>query len=143
MTGGRVGEGLHGPPGESVAREHRKGAPAPEVLSARARGGRELRRDVPVERLLLSPLVGAVERLLLSRLVGPVECFMLRRPIGPSLLAATLLLVLAWSACGGGGGGGGGRPGTPPGTYQLTVGGISTSGSASLQHQVALTLKVN
>ena len=56
-------------------------------------------------------------------------------------LALLGMLALAMTACGGGGGGGSQNPGTPAGTYTLTVTG-SASGSASLQHSMALTLKV-
>ena len=58
-------------------------------------------------------------------------------------LAGALLLVLLWAACGGGGGGGGGNPGTPLGTYTLTVTGTVTTGSDNLNHGLTLTLKVN
>jgi hypothetical protein len=57
-------------------------------------------------------------------------------------IAALMVLALAMAACGGGGGSGGGGyhdPGTPAGTYTLTV-----MGSASgLQHSTTLTLTVN
>ena len=60
-------------------------------------------------------------------------------------LAVVLLCAALWTACGGGinagGGGGGGSPGTPAGTYALTVTG--NMGSLAPEHQVALTLKVN
>jgi len=56
-------------------------------------------------------------------------------------LAASMLFVLLWAACGGGGGGGGGggNPGTPPGTYALTI--TATSGSVS--KTITLSLTVN
>ena len=61
-------------------------------------------------------------------------------------LAAGLVLALALAGCGGGGGGGGGgpvgNPGTPSGTYSLTVTGMTGSGATALSHAVALTLKV-
>jgi hypothetical protein len=57
-------------------------------------------------------------------------------------IAALMVLALAMAACGGGGSGSGGGyhdPGTPAGTYTLTV-----LGSASgLQHSTTLTLTVN
>ena len=62
-----------------------------------------------------------------------------------SLLLCSLLLggLLIQSACGGGtvqsGGGGGGSPGTPPGSYTITVTG--TSGSLQSAAQVTLTVQ--
>ena len=53
------------------------------------------------------------------------------------LLIAALLLLLALAGCGGGG-----NPGTPPGTYSLTVTGTVGSGSSALTHGVAVTLNV-
>ena len=66
----------------------------------------------------------------------------------PVLLGAGLLLALALAACGGGssgGGGGGGQtnPGTPAGTYTLTVTGTVTSGSQTVNHNYQLTLTVS
>lgn len=60
-------------------------------------------------------------------------------------LGLIILLALLWLACGGGGGGngGGGSPGTPPGTYTLTVSGTYVSSSGKLQHDLNLTLTVN
>ncbi|MGO9305894.1 MAG: FG-GAP-like repeat-containing protein [Candidatus Korobacteraceae bacterium] len=61
-------------------------------------------------------------------------------------LAAGLLLILVIAGCGGGGGGGGGttsNPGTPAGTYTLTVTGIAGSGSSALSHKATLTLNVS
>jgi hypothetical protein len=57
------------------------------------------------------------------------------------VLAATLLVLLAWAACGGGGGGGGTTPtptGTAAGTYTLTVTG--TAGGASRTTGLSLTV---
>jgi hypothetical protein len=71
-----------------------------------------------------------------------------RRPVWQRAwvpLAVVLLCAALWTACGGGnnvgGGGGGGIPGTPAGTYTLTVTG--NMGSSAPEHQVALTLTVN
>jgi hypothetical protein len=62
-------------------------------------------------------------------------------------IAAGLLLTFLIAACGGGGGGGGGggptNPGTPAGTYTLTVTGKVGSGSTALSHNVTLTLNVS
>lgn len=69
-----------------------------------------------------------------------------RRPLGlraGAPFAAIVLVALLWSACGGGGGGGGGgNPGTPAGTYLLTVTATFTSGTTTLKHTQNLTLTV-
>lgn len=54
-------------------------------------------------------------------------------------LAASLLFIVTWAACGGGGGGVHTPTGTPAGTYTLTV----TGTSGSLSHSTTLTLNVN
>jgi hypothetical protein len=62
------------------------------------------------------------------------------------VLAAGLLVTLALAGCGGGGSGGGGtppNPGTPAGTYPLTVTGTTGSGSSTLSHIMTLTLVVS
>lgn len=67
------------------------------------------------------------------------------------LLVALLLVSLgALSACGGGnngggggGGGGGGNPGTPAGTYPITVTATSGSGTTAVTHTATFTLVVN
>ena len=61
-------------------------------------------------------------------------------------LAVAMLGLTLWTACGGGGGGssgGGGNPGTPAGTYNLTVTATCKSGTTTAQHAIILTLKVN
>ena len=62
-----------------------------------------------------------------------------RRVIHAFALACLLSLAITWSACGGGGNSG---SGTHHATYNLTVSGTFTSGSASLRHTVPLILIV-
>jgi hypothetical protein len=65
-----------------------------------------------------------------------------RRPLAGATLAGLLLLLLVGLAkCGGGNGssGGGGNPGTPAGTYTITVTG--TSGTVTSAAQVTLTVQ--
>jgi hypothetical protein len=67
-----------------------------------------------------------------------------RSQAGLVAFAALLLVMGAMAACGGGGGGTPppSNPGTPSGTYTMTVTGTYTSGSNSLSHSVDLTLQV-
>ncbi len=58
-----------------------------------------------------------------------------------ALLCVLLFVTLAMPGCGGGGGGGG-NPGTPAGSYSLTVTGSVTSGGPTLTHNVTLKLTV-
>ena len=65
-----------------------------------------------------------------------------KRRYPPSLICFGMLLAVIsmQAACGGGGkSSGGGSPGTPAGTYTVTV----TGTSSNVSHQVGLTLKVN
>ena len=64
---------------------------------------------------------------------------------GTAVLATALLAAMVMPACGGGGGGGGSgaNPGTPAGSYSLTVTGSVASGSSTLTRSVMLSLKVN
>jgi hypothetical protein len=67
-----------------------------------------------------------------------------RLGLATGLLFLPVLATMAMPACGGGGGGGGGgNPGTPVGTYTLTVTSRVTSGTATLTHTTNLTLTVN
>jgi len=77
------------------------------------------------------------------RAAGPVRRLR-RKQFRLGLVVATLgVLTLLLIACGGGGGGGGTKnPGTPEGTYSLTITG-TLSGSTSLQHTTTLTLVVS
>jgi hypothetical protein len=63
-----------------------------------------------------------------------------------TLVLGLLALAFTLWACGGIGAGGGSRlttdPGTPVGTYDLTVTGSATSGSVTLTHSVTLELIV-
>jgi hypothetical protein len=62
------------------------------------------------------------------------------------LLGFSLMMILLWSACGGGGGMVvQTTPGTPSGTYALSVTGTVTSAATSnkLTHNLPLTLTVN
>jgi len=64
-------------------------------------------------------------------------------------LIVVIAAMMLWAACGGGSVGGGGasnppsNPGTPAGSYNLTVTGSVTSGSSILQHSMTLSLTVN
>jgi hypothetical protein len=58
-------------------------------------------------------------------------------------LVMGLLLALMMTACGSGGGGGSSNPGTPPGSYTLTVTGTLGSGATALSHSITLTLNVS
>jgi len=66
-----------------------------------------------------------------------------RKPALALALGTMLLLTLMWSACGNSGGAVTHNPGTPAGTYSLTVTATFTSPSGTLTHTVPLTLTVN
>lgn len=66
-----------------------------------------------------------------------------RRWLALVVAGGIVAFSLACGGSGGGGGGGGRDPGTPLGTYTLTVMGSATPGTANLQHFVTLTLRVD
>lgn len=67
-----------------------------------------------------------------------------RRLLSGLAILCVLSIGIIWSACGGGRSTTGttGNPGTPAGTYNLTVTGTFTSGSTTLTHNTKLTLVV-
>ena len=86
-------------------------------------------------------LAAGLATLISGRAPGP------RRRLAGMSLATALLVVILWASCGGGGGGGGGggSPGTPAGSYTLTLTGTytSTSGGPNLTHTATVKLTVN
>jgi hypothetical protein len=97
------------------------------------------------------PLSAPVSGLALAALFGSAIFAVLRRPRGlepvhfgfVSALFVALLATVALTSCGGGSGAPPPIPGTPSGTYNLTVTSRATSGSATLSHNTTLTLTVN
>jgi hypothetical protein len=85
-----------------------------------------------------TPLVAIVFALLVSSLIVALRWRSGARRQAALALAAVLLLLMALASCGGGG-----NPGTPVGTYPLTVTGTFVSGSTSLTHRISLTLTVD
>jgi hypothetical protein len=77
--------------------------------------------------------------------LATLTTFAVARKRGVALrLGTAMLLVMLWAACGGGGGAPPApHPGTPAGTYTLTVTGTVATGSGNLSHDITLTLKVN
>jgi hypothetical protein len=75
--------------------------------------------------------------------LAPVAVLLMARKLRTVTTIGTGVLALALISCGGGGssgggGGGGGNPGTPPGTYSITLSGAS----GSTTHAITITLKV-
>ena len=72
-----------------------------------------------------------------------------RRKLSVAGVIAILLLLVFLASCAGassggsGGGGGGGHPGTPPGTYKITVTGTSSGAPADAGQSTQVTLVVN
>lgn len=107
-------------------------------------------RRVPPARRGAPFLMGTRFGVLVLGLLGMLALWALAARSKPGLaglrfgvaLVALASLALLFSACGGGGGGGNTNPGTPAGTYPLTVTG-TVSGSTTLQHSTTLTLQVS
>jgi len=102
----------------------------------------------PGHRRIVPPPVGGPQPqslllwlLLLASLAGLAAGRKRRRRW--ALLAAPLLCALMWAACGGGAAPASHTPGTPAGTYPLTVTGTVTSGSTTVTQTMSLTLKVS
>jgi FG-GAP-like repeat/Protein of unknown function (DUF1573)/FG-GAP repeat len=102
-------------------------------------------RHLPPQPMV--PLRAPVWWLALATLLASATFALLRRPRGlepvrlrlvTALLFVALLATGALTSCGGGP-----HPGTPAGTYNLTVTARVTSGSATLTHNTTLTLTVN
>ena len=111
---------------------------APSVLALR-------RTPPPPRRPMPQPLPLAM---LSACIIGSLLVRRWREGFPLRSTLAALLLAVMLAACGGGGGGGGGggapsNPGTPAGTYNLTVNATYTSGSTTVQHTMTLTLTVS
>src|SRR5207249_11156581 len=93
---------------------------------------------------LTPPLVLAL--MMLASLLGVArrrtQRIAIRWRLGVAMSFALLLLALTVPGCGGGGAVAQHNPGTPAGTYSLTVTGTVTSGSATLTHNVVLKVTV-
>lgn len=82
--------------------------------------------------------------LLLAWMAGKRRRVPLRLSLATAVFSVLTLAVLSLAACGGGGSSSPppGNPGTPAGTYILTVTGTLTSGAITQTHDVKLTLTV-
>jgi hypothetical protein len=96
---------------------------------------------LPLQRWLLALLAVTV----VAAAFRPPQANVRLKPNATLLpLTGMLLLALLWAACGGGGGTPPPpHPGTPAGTYSLTIAGTVATGSGNLSHGLTLTLKVN
>ena len=115
------------------------------VSVSTAARGMAVPRHLPPQPI--GPVRVPVGWLALAALVANATFALLRRPRGlepvrlglvTALLFVALLATGALTSCGGGP-----HPGTPAGTYNLTVKATVTSGSATLAHNTTLTLTVN
>ena len=119
-------------------------------VSTTGRGGMDTPRHLPPQRVM--PLGGPIWWLALATLLASAILAQLGRlrgfehlRLGPATAMLFLALVAtgALISCGGGSGAPPPRSGTPVGAYNLTVTATVASGSATLTHNITLTLTVN
>ncbi|MGC1907447.1 MAG: FG-GAP-like repeat-containing protein [Candidatus Acidiferrum sp.] len=94
-------------------------------------------KNVPVQICFLVLILGWVGVHVITRAIEK------RQPTYRFAIMATLLIALTLTACGGGGGTSDNHPGTPAGSYSLVVTATFNTGSATVHHDVNLTLTVN
>lgn len=111
---------------------------APRQVSGNVFNWPSFRDDFRLLPLSWVWMVALIAILLASRKIAPPRLPALRKVA----FGLILLLAMAWPACGGGASGTW-DPGTPVGTYTLTVSGTYAAGSTTLAHEVTLTLTVN
>lgn len=121
-------------------------APAPVTVSVSTTAG----TMAPPSGIILPPRIKGFGRMLwpyaLLMLASLAALAAGRKRRAAYLLGFSLMMILLWSACGGGGGMVvQTTPGTPSGTYALSVTGTVTSAATSnkLTHNLPLTLTVN